>query len=176
MLSPSLLTAILDGYRLAPHGIHGVSHWARVLENGLRLAQANGADPAVVELFAVFHDARRFNEGRDPGHGRRGGELARTLRGAAFELAEAPFQLLYRACSGHTGGSSDPDITVRTCWDADRLDLGRVGIPPDPRLLCTPAAREREMIAWAYARSIDWLVPDLVGTQWGLDPDGLPLG
>jgi uncharacterized protein len=176
MLTPSLLAAILDGYRLAPDGIHGVSHWARVLENGLRLAAETGADPAVVELFAVFHDARRFNEGRDPGHGRRGGELARSLRGTAFELAEAPFLLLHRACCGHTGGSEDPDVTVRTCWDADRLDLGRVGISPDPRLLCTPAARDPQIIAWAYGRSAQWMVPELVEKQWGLGPSGLASG
>ncbi len=170
MLSPTLLAAILNDYRLEPGGIHGVSHWARVLENGRRLAAATGADLAVVELFAVFHDSRRFNEGHDPGHGRRGAELARGLRGAAFELADGPFQLLHRACSGHTGGSADTDITVRTCWDADRLDLGRVGIRPDPQLLCTSAAREREMLEWAWARSMDWFVPELVEKEWGLDP------
>jgi uncharacterized protein len=43
---------------------------------------------------------------------------------------------------------------VQTCWDADRLDLGRVGKRPDPRRLCTPAARDRDVIEWAYRRSL----------------------
>lgn len=46
------------------------------------------------------------------------------------------------------------DITVQTCWDADRLDLGRVGIRPDPDRLCTSAAKESDLLEWAYARSV----------------------
>jgi uncharacterized protein len=46
------------------------------------------------------------------------------------------------------------DVTVQTCWDADRLDLGRVGIRPVASRLCTPAARAPDVIAWAYARSL----------------------
>jgi len=34
----------------------------------------------VVEMFAVFHDSGRRDEGSDAGHGRRGAELARSLR------------------------------------------------------------------------------------------------
>ena len=49
---------------------------------------------------------------------------------------------LLRLCH-HSDGRVDADVTVQTCWDADRLDLGRVGKRPDPRLLCTPAARDR---------------------------------
>jgi uncharacterized protein len=45
-------------------------------------------------------------------------------------------------------------MTVLTCWDADRLDLGRVGIKPNPHRLCTAAARDPMMIEWAYKRSI----------------------
>ena len=36
---PLVVQAVLDEYALAWDGDHGVSHWARVLENGLRLAQ-----------------------------------------------------------------------------------------------------------------------------------------
>jgi hypothetical protein len=35
------------------------------------------------------------------------------------------------------------------CWDADRLNLWRVGIKPDPRFLSTQPARSVERIAWA---------------------------
>ncbi|MFM7531655.1 MAG: hypothetical protein ACKO5J_04035, partial [Rubrivivax sp.] len=53
----------------------------------------------------------------------------------------------------HSSGLTEADVTVQTCWDADRLDLGRVGIRPSPRYLCTPAARQPETIARAYAAS-----------------------
>ena len=86
MISNELLQAILKGYVLSPWGIHGLSHWARVLENGRRLAAVNGAILEVVELFAVLHDARRENEGMDPGHGRRGADLAALLRYPFIQL------------------------------------------------------------------------------------------
>jgi uncharacterized protein len=65
-------------------------------------------------------------------------------------------ELLVRACSGHTGGTieDDQDITVLTCWDADRLDLGRVGKTIDPNRLCTAAARSPEVVASAYALAV----------------------
>lgn len=40
---PSLIRIIREQYQLPWDGIHGVSHWARVLENGLRLAPLTGA-------------------------------------------------------------------------------------------------------------------------------------
>ncbi len=39
----AIVRVILDGYVLPVQGLHGVVHWARVLENGLRIAEANGA-------------------------------------------------------------------------------------------------------------------------------------
>ena len=74
-------------------------HWARVLENGRRLSEVTGARSHVVNLFAVFHDSQRINEGYDDGHGRRGAELARELRGIAYELGDEDFNLLIEACN-----------------------------------------------------------------------------
>ena len=47
--------------------------------------------------------------------------------------------------------SDDP--IIGTCWDADRLDLGRVGVKPNPKLLSTERARSKAVIDWAYNRS-----------------------
>ena len=58
------------------------------------------------------------------------------------------------------------DITVQCCWDADRLDLGRV--MPDPRRLCTDAAKSDKMRKWADGRACFDVVPDLVRDEWGL--------
>ena len=38
------------------------------MENGLRIAESNGADTELVTLFALFHDSRRSNEQIDNGH------------------------------------------------------------------------------------------------------------
>ncbi len=76
-----IVHCILDDYALSWHGTHGVGHWARVMENGLRVAQMTGANIQVVQLFAVFHDSRRINEGTEHVHGRRGADFAAQLGG-----------------------------------------------------------------------------------------------
>jgi uncharacterized protein len=163
-----IVQAILDEYVLPLHGYHGVAHWARVLESGRRLSAETGANIEVVSLFAVFHDSRRLNEGFDPDHGSRGAQLAEALRGRLFDLADDDFQLLHYACRWHTDEESHPDVTIRTCWDSDRLDLGRVGIVPDPDLLCTDAARKSSMINWAHGRASFGFIPALVVEDWGI--------
>ena len=148
----AVVHAVLEEYALPWDGDHGVAHWARVLENGLRLAKTTGANADIVQLFAVFHDSKRVKEITDPDHGRLGAEFAAEMRGQVFDLHDHDFGLLYRACIGHTHDRTHPDITVQTCWDADRLDLGRVWITPDPRKLCTREACDPELIAWADDR------------------------
>ena len=149
-----LLQIIRQQFALDWHGIHGWPHWNRVRENGLRLAERTGARPRVVELFAWFHDSRRLNNGGDPGHGPRAARFARSLAGTAFELDAPDLERLVEACRRHSEGLMEGDITLLTCWDADRLDLGRVGIRPCPDLLCTEAARDPGMLEWAYRRSL----------------------
>jgi uncharacterized protein len=166
MPSAGLMKLIQRQYRLPWRGIHGVGHWARVLENGSRLAVSAGARLNVVRFFAVFHDCGRCNEDHDPDHGKRGADFAASLRGIAFEMSDQDFELLRFASVHHTDGKTDGDVTVQTCWDADRLDLGRVGIKPHPSRLCTPAAKDPETIAWAYTRSINGYVPGFVSSQW----------
>jgi uncharacterized protein len=139
------------------HGHHGISHWARVRVNGLTLARLNGANAHVVELFAFFHDARRQNEHTDDGHGSRGAALARKLQGRFFEAIPLEMDLLQFACERHSDGLLRSDATVMTCWDADRLDLGRVGITPDPRYLCTDEAKQPAVLAFAQERALKWV-------------------
>jgi len=164
-----LVHAILEGYALPIDGMHGVSHWARVLEIGLRLAEETGANIEVVRLFAVLHDSRRINEGIDDGHGERGAELAAELLGKHFSLCDHDFDLLATACSLHTDGLTDADITIQTCWDADRLDLGRVGVMPMRQKLCTAAAKHPEIITWADGRAGFQIVPERVREDWGIE-------
>lgn len=141
-------------FRLDWHGIHGASHWARVRRNGLLLAAKTGANTRVVEYFAFIHDLGRRNDDHDPEHGLRAAGLARELAGELIDVTEVELGLLVHACEGHSDGHLEADVTVMTCWDADRLDLGRVGIVPDPSRLCTAAARDRDLLAAAYRRSI----------------------
>jgi uncharacterized protein len=154
MIEETLFSKIRSQFALEWNGIHGLPHWIRVRENGLRLAELTGAKVSVVELFAYLHDSRRLNNYEDPEHGSRAAEFARELAGSAFVLEPEDLELLTTACRGHCDGLMQGDITVLTCWDADRLDLGRVGERPDPHRLCTEAARDPRMIEWAYNRSL----------------------
>jgi uncharacterized protein len=172
-LTKHLLREILRRYALPLGGTHGVSHWARVLENGRRLAARTRARLDVVELFAVFHDSRRLNEAIDRGHGQRGAELASALHERFFRLDDAGLRLLLDACGAHTDGLTDADVTVQTCWDSDRLDLPRIGIPLRLEYLCTPAARDPALRDWASGRAKGREVPDLIETEWAIPLGGL---
>lgn len=146
MLTPTqretLVEAIRDQFACDWNGYHAIAHWERVCQNGIEIARhTRGADPEVVELFALFHDAGRVNEDEDPDHGPRGADLARRLRGYYFDCSRSQLEQLCFASQFHSDGLTEGDPTVRACWDADRLDLPRVGIIPDPELLCTEFGR-----------------------------------
>lgn len=122
--------------------VHGPAHWRRVERNGLLVATRSGAIELVVRLFAVFHDARREHDGWDDTHGLRGAAYAASLRGVLFDISDKHFELLHYACTWHTHGQLSDDPTIGTCWDADRLDLGRVGAQPEAEYLSTEFGRE----------------------------------
>ena len=161
-----VLAIILSRYQLAVEGIHGIDHWGRVLENGRRLAPLTGADPRVLEYFAVLHDSQRRSDEHDPSHGKRAAALSRELR-AQIDLNERAFALLTEACDCHTRGALPrADITVLTCLDADRLDIPRVGMTIRKDLLHTEAARDRGILAWASDRAARRVTPAVVLDEW----------
>ncbi len=147
---------VRENFRLNWHGVHGVSHWARVRLNGLLLAKESGAIPRVIEYFAFLHDSCREGEGFDPEHGLRAVDFARSIRSRCIDLNDQEFELLLESMAEHTHGRGHEDVTVATCWDADRLDLARVGIVPDPRRLLTRMARRRDVIRNASDRATTW--------------------
>jgi uncharacterized protein len=153
IITPPLMNMIVKQSGLSRDGHHSLDHWVRVLVNGRKLAEETGANIKVVELFSAFHDARRINEGYDPKHGIRGAQFAVEMRGEWFEATDQEIELLVYACEQHSNGLTEADITVQTCWDADRLDLGRVGTTPKSEYLCTDAGKNPDMIQWSYDRS-----------------------
>ena len=161
-----LLSKISLQYKLNPDGAHGLSHWARVLENGLRLAKIEGGDLTVISLFAIFHDACRHNQTRDPGHGQRGAVLAGELLRGYPGVSPEQLQTLQIACRDHTDGETEAELTVKICWDSDRLDLARVHISPSPARLCTNTAKNKEILTWANHRARTKFSPDYVSSEW----------
>ncbi len=165
----ALMARLRAEFRLDWIGIHGVAHWGRVRVNGLRIAALNGARADVVELFALLHDSQRRHDGNDRRHGARAAEAIERMGAAALELDGAGLELLAYACRWHSEGLTEADCTVQTCWDADRLDLGRVGIIPDPARLCSRAAKAHELRRWATERGFSGYVPLVVREEWGQD-------
>ncbi len=159
LIDPDIILEIFNGYSLPILGLHGIAHWGRVLETGQRLAAQNGADIQVVKYFAIFHDSRRTNEGEDPMHGYRGAQLVEKFK-SKLNLTEFQLEELKYSCRNHTNGTTKGSLTVRTCWDSDRLDLWRVGTRPSKQYLCTEAGKGKDIQEWSKLRCIEEYVPE----------------
>ncbi len=138
----TLTTLAYQTFDLDRLGHHGIFHWQRVNQRGLTLATTTGANPRVVTAFAYLHDACREDEYEDPLHGHRGAANAVKLNQiGSLGLSLQEEELLYEAIYDHSDGKLHTNPTIATCWDADRLDLWRVGVTPAARFLSTNAAK-----------------------------------
>ncbi len=116
---------------------HGLPHWQRVERNGIILATSE-VNITVVRLFAYLHDKCRIDNGYDVEHGKRAAIMINGIRHTLLkELTDKEFELLSKACELHTTTLRTGNSTIDTCFDADRLDLERVGIIPYPNKMAT---------------------------------------
>lgn len=127
--------------RAAASPIHGLTHWKRVCENGLIVARETVTNIVVVELFALFHDSCRLNDGKDHNHGKRAARWVASMRSDLPNLSDEHFQYLLEAIRNHTYVRNTDNIYIAACWDADRLDLGRVGKTPREEFMNTDIGR-----------------------------------
>ena len=91
-------------------------------------------------MFALLHDCKRENDYRDLEHGPRAEAYIRGIRDW-IPLQGIQFEYLCDACRTHTTGTTPENQTIATCWDSDRLDIGRVGIIPNEQFLTNPEAK-----------------------------------
>lgn len=135
----------IENYKLSSSGAHSLHHWLRVAENAFIVANSNGVqgvDRKVILYFAFSHDMMRETENHCEVHGSNAAKRLRELREEYLtELNDEQFKLVLRACAGHTVGLHDSNPTIGVCWDADRLDLFRVGIYPDAKYLNHEASK-----------------------------------
>ena len=127
----------LSLFRCEPHSIHGMAHWRNVDDSARLICKEFSADLIVVRFFAFLHDACRFDDGTDLDHGLRAADNLNHLPQELAHLNSEQMTLLRYAIRHHTDGCTSADPTVGACWDADRLDLGRVGIIPAENLMST---------------------------------------
>jgi uncharacterized protein len=117
--------------------LHGIGHWDRVYANGQKLLTPE-VNPLVVGLFAYLHDCCRSDDGDDPDHGARVAIFIDAVRNTLLkDVCDDDLVLLKEACRLHTVAHKTGNPTIDACFDADRLDLGRVGVTPNPDRLAT---------------------------------------
>ena len=139
---------------------HGETHWKLVAQCGLRLSQeVENCDARVVLLFAVFHDAMRFDDGDDWEHGQRACHLVHRMNtDNQLFLSHGQAYVLATACLLHNRRVPCAHPTIGTCFDADRLNYPRGGTSLDTTQLSTCAAKNPQMISWS-ARQLSCPVP-----------------
>lgn len=142
-----LETVLTQVYTHATHmksSLHGESHWLHVTQVGHELAeQTPDCDLAVIFLFGLLHDSKRVSDGRDPEHGERASKFACQLHQQdCLPLDNGQLDMLMFACHEHDNGKTSDDPTIGICWDADRLNLWRVGHVPKPKFMSTEPAKQ----------------------------------
>ena len=122
--------------------LHGISHWERVEHNGLLLVTSE-CDVTVIRLFAYLHDSCREDDRYDEEYDPHAVKMIESLRGTLLkDLSDEQFRLLQEACRLHTSTHSTGNPTIDACFDADRLDLGRVDIIPMPEKMATKKGKK----------------------------------
>jgi uncharacterized protein len=124
-----------DCSRAAASPLHGRDHWEAVAQTAQRLAEEEGVSPVVPICFGLLHDSQRLHDGADPAHGARAAAYTRKLG------LPIPIETLCAAMRDHDKGTTTTAVVVGVCWDADRLQLGRIGILPDPAKMSTRSGR-----------------------------------
>jgi len=144
----------MDRYHGDRFSHNGPAHWDRVWENAKLLIPITKANPTVVELFCYLHDCCRVHDGQELDHGLAAALFIKQNRDSFSFLTPQEFKTLVDACAGHAFHELSKDPTIGTCWDADRLDLGRCGIYPKPEFFSTQAAKDPAIIERAYQNSL----------------------
>lgn len=123
---------------------HGFIHMRNVEAFGKLLSQSTeGVDNDVVHWFAYLHDIERKSDGEDPDHGKRAAEFINIIRQTYLsDLTNEQIVKLKKACTSHTTTIKTGDPTIDVCFDADRLDLPRVGIKTDPDKMATEYGKQ----------------------------------
>lgn len=145
-LYDQLLQWAIDNALFDSH-CHGPDHWNRVARNVLFLRQHYTFDVEVGISFALLHDCQRKCDGDDSPHGLRGKILVEQLTHQPWwTLTKNQTHQVQVACQYHTQAQPwlwlESDTTTHACFDADRLDLVRVGIDPDSAFLFTQKAKQ----------------------------------
>ena len=120
-------------------GLHGIPHLRRVASTAGRLAAAVGEDVEAAVIAGFLHDCARVHDGGGTRHAHDSADLAKEILATFYPHVDSD-----RLCDGiahHADGTVTDDPLIGSLWDADRLDLIRLGRETRPHLLSTGLAR-----------------------------------
>lgn len=160
----SLLVIIAKNFKLNLEDIHGINHWLRVLTNGLILADSEKVSYNIPIVFSFTHDMLRFTDyDTDTEHGARAAEALEYMK-HKLKLNAEELEICKEACKRHSDGLVTDEKEIGVCWDADRLDLMRVGIYPDEKYLSTRTGKNSGLIIQTNKYALRNDVNDLCST------------
>lgn len=99
------------------------NHSRNVMALGRQIAEAEGADPGIVQVAALFHDVAKLDAEQDV-HAREGARIARQYLETHGNYAESFINDVCRAIERHAyqGSLLDLDLETRSLMEADMLD------------------------------------------------------
>jgi len=103
---------------------HGIEHARRTMELAEAIALQEGGDRPTLKAAALLHDIGRRGIFADPGHGKRGADMALEILariGAPWDREKIAELILH-----HDDPGDDGPIDLVILKDADRLELFRV--------------------------------------------------
>lgn len=120
-------------------GIDGLVHVKHVAFIGEIIAQVECPKKLNDVILACYlHDIGR-KETDNLNHGLRGVQKARIILERHFP--ETDIEKILKTIEFHSKGLTSTDPIIGSVWDADRLNLIRFNIDPNPRLLSTETAK-----------------------------------
>ena len=124
--------------------VHGMGHLRRVSSTAGRMAAILDEDIESAVVGGFLHDCARTDDGGGTSHAHSSAQLAKDIMITCY-----PHLDIARLCRGiaqHADGMITDDPLIGCVWDADRLDLSRLGIEVDLDLLSTFVARRLVML------------------------------
>ena len=114
-------------------GVHGLEHLRRVALSAGVLAKQVGADVESCVVGGFLHDCARTGDESGTAHALHSAIQARVILDKHYPHLDA-YTILF-AIQFHADGKTTGDPITACIWDADRLDLQRLGRTIDKNLL-----------------------------------------
>lgn len=119
--------------------IHGINHLRQVAYLAGRFAYSINECEETAIIGGYLHDCARENDGNGNSHAHESALLATKIISKFYP--EINIERVYNAIFFHADGLITDDPFIGCIWDADRLNLVRIGIIPKVELLSTEVAK-----------------------------------